>query len=72
MIIEDPLTNSMEVTDITTVLEEGTTSFFTSKRFLGSQTGLWITSTPQGRFMYWKGMEPSELLDTNACLVATL
>ena len=72
MIIEDPLTNSMEVTDITTVLEEGTTFFFTSKRFLGSQQGLWITSMPQGRFVYWKGMEPSGLLDTNACLVATL
>jgi hypothetical protein len=29
-----------------------------------------ITSTPQGRFVYWKGFEPSELLDYESCLVA--
>jgi hypothetical protein len=27
--------------------------------FMGGHQGLMITSTPQGRFMYWKGMKPS-------------
>jgi signal transduction histidine kinase len=31
---------------------------------------LTITSTLQGRFMYWKGFEPSELLDYESRLVA--
>jgi hypothetical protein len=31
--------------------------------FLGSHLGLTITSMPQVRFMYWKGLEPSELLE---------
>jgi hypothetical protein len=30
--------------------------------FLGRHLGLTITSMPQGRFVYWKGLEPSELL----------
>jgi hypothetical protein len=33
-----------------------------SEPFLGHHLGLTITSTPQGWFVYWKGMEPSELL----------
>jgi hypothetical protein len=38
--------------------------------FLGSHMGLTITTTPQGRFMYWKGMEPYELLEYDSRLVA--
>jgi hypothetical protein len=37
--------------------------------FLGSLPGLTITSTLQGRFVYWKGFEPSELLDYEFRLV---
>ncbi|RLM75622.1 uncharacterized protein C2845_PM15G02000 [Panicum miliaceum] len=37
-----------------------------------SHLGLRITTTTQGRFMYWKGMGPSELLDDDARLVATI
>jgi hypothetical protein len=36
----------------------------------GCHLGLTITSTPQGRFVYWKGMEPSELLEFDSHLVA--
>jgi hypothetical protein len=32
--------------------------------------GLIITSTPQDRFVYWNGLEPSELLDYDSRLVA--
>jgi hypothetical protein len=38
--------------------------------FLGSHLGLTITTMPQGRFMYWKGMEPCELLEYDSHLVA--
>jgi hypothetical protein len=38
--------------------------------FSGSHLGLTITSTPQGRFVYRKGMEPSELLEYDSRLVA--
>jgi hypothetical protein len=38
--------------------------------FLGSFLGLTITSTPQGRFVYWKYFEPSELLGYESHLVA--
>jgi hypothetical protein len=38
--------------------------------FLGNYLGLTITSTPQGHFMYWKGLEPSKLLEYNSRLVA--
>jgi hypothetical protein len=41
-----------------------------SESFLGNHPGLTITSMPQGRFMYWKGLEPSELLEYNPHLVA--
>ncbi|RLN12210.1 hypothetical protein C2845_PM09G10430 [Panicum miliaceum] len=37
-----------------------------------SHLGLSITTTALYRFMYWKGMEPSELLDNDARLVATI
>jgi hypothetical protein len=32
--------------------------------------GLTLTSTLQGHFVYWKGLEPSEVLDYDSCLVA--
>jgi hypothetical protein len=35
----------------------------------GNNLGLTITSTPQGRFVYWKGLEPSELLKYDSRLV---
>jgi hypothetical protein len=41
-----------------------------SESFLGHHLGLTITSTPQGRFVYWKGFELSELLDYESRLVA--
>ena len=34
-----------------------------STRSLDEDLSLIITSTPQGRFVYWKGFEPAELLD---------
>jgi hypothetical protein len=40
-----------------------------SESFLGNHPGLTITSTLQGYFMYWKGLEPSELLEFDSRLV---
>jgi hypothetical protein len=40
-----------------------------TESFLGSFLSLTITSTPQGCFMYWKGFEPSELVDYESRLV---
>jgi hypothetical protein len=41
-----------------------------TKILSGSLLGLTITSTLQGHFVYWKGFEPSELLNYESCLVA--
>jgi hypothetical protein len=41
-----------------------------SETFPGCHLGLTITSMPQGSFMYWKGMEPSKLLEYDSRLVA--
>jgi hypothetical protein len=41
-----------------------------SETFPGCHLGLTITSMPQSRFVYWKGMEPSELLEYDSRLVA--
>jgi hypothetical protein len=41
-----------------------------SESFLGNHLGLTITSTPQGHFVYWKGLEPSELLEYDSSLMA--
>jgi hypothetical protein len=41
-----------------------------SEPSIGSHLDMTITSTPQARFVYWKGMEPSELLDDSTHLVA--
>ena len=38
--------------------------------FLDNHLDLRITSTPQGRVVYWKGVEPSELLNNDDRLVA--
>ena len=38
-------------------------SYYDSTRSLDEDLSLTITSTPQGRFVYWKGFEPPELLD---------
>jgi hypothetical protein len=40
------------------------------KTFPGCHLGLTITSTPQAWFVYWKGMEPSELLEYDSRLLA--
>jgi hypothetical protein len=40
-----------------------------TESFSGSFVGLTITSIPQGCFVYWKGFEPSELLDYKSRLV---
>jgi hypothetical protein len=40
--------------------------------FMGGHQGAMITSTPQGRFVYWKGKKPSELLGNDARLTAHL
>ena len=37
---------------------------------IGQHLNFTITSTPQGRFVYWKGMEPPELLGHDTRLVA--
>jgi hypothetical protein len=37
-----------------------------------SASDLMITSTPEGRFVHWKGMKPSNLLETEDRLVAHL
>jgi hypothetical protein len=39
-----------------------------SKPFSGHHISLTITSMPQGRFLYWKGMEPSELSNMTPAL----
>jgi hypothetical protein len=38
--------------------------------FSGNHLGLTITSMPHGHFVYWKDLEPSELLDYDCRLVA--
>jgi hypothetical protein len=51
-------------------LENHTQSDGHTESFLGSHLGLTITSTPQGRFVYWKSFKPSELLDYESRPVA--
>jgi hypothetical protein len=38
----------------------------------GPATGLVITSTPAGRFVYWPDRKPADLTDGNSCCVAYL
>jgi hypothetical protein len=52
------------------VLDEYSDSDDDPESFSGSHLVLTITSMPLGRFVYWKGMEPSELLDHDSRLMA--
>jgi hypothetical protein len=40
-----------------------------SESFSGNHQGLSISSTPRGHFVYWKGLEPSQLLEFDSRLV---
>jgi hypothetical protein len=44
----------------------------TEKPLSGPATGLVITSTPAGRFVYWPDRKPAYLTDGNSCCVAYL
>jgi hypothetical protein len=52
------------------VLDNHSESDDDPKSFSGNHLGLTITPTPQGHFVYLKGLEPSELLEYNSRLVA--
>jgi hypothetical protein len=52
------------------VLDNHSESDDDPESFSGNHLGLTITSAPQGRFVYWKGLERSELLEYNSHLVA--
>jgi hypothetical protein len=52
------------------ILDNHTESDDDPKSFSSNHLGLTITSMPQGRFGYWKGLEPSELLEYDSRLVA--
>jgi hypothetical protein len=44
----------------------------TEEPLSGPATGLVITSTPAGRFVYWPDRKPADLTDDNSCYVAYL
>jgi hypothetical protein len=44
----------------------------TEQPLSGPATGLVITSTPAGRFVYWPDRKPADLTDGNSCCVAYL
>jgi hypothetical protein len=44
----------------------------TKQPLSGPTTGLVITSTPAGRFVYWPDRKPADLTDGNSCCVAYL
>jgi hypothetical protein len=44
----------------------------TEQPLSGPATGLVITSTPAGRFIYWPDRKPADLTDGNSCCVAYL
>jgi hypothetical protein len=44
----------------------------TEQPLSGSASGLVITSTPVGRFVYWPDRKPADLTDGNSCCVAYL
>jgi hypothetical protein len=44
----------------------------TEQPLSGPATGLVITSTPAGRFVYWPNRKPADLTDGNSCYVAYL
>jgi hypothetical protein len=45
---------------------------FTEQPLSGPATGLVITSTPAGRFVYWPDRKPADLINGNSCCVAYL
>jgi hypothetical protein len=47
-------------------------TFTTEQPLSGPATGLVITSTPAGRFVYWPDRKPADLTDGNSCCVAYL
>jgi hypothetical protein len=54
-------------------LDEPESETFTTEQPLsGPATGLVITSTPAGRFVYWPDRKPADLTDGNSCCVAYL
>jgi hypothetical protein len=44
----------------------------TEEPLSGAATGLVITSTPAGRFVYWPDRKPADLTDGNSCCIAYL
>jgi hypothetical protein len=53
--------------------DEPESEIFTTEQLLsGPATGLVITSTPAGRFVYWTDRKPVDLTDENSCCVAYL
>jgi hypothetical protein len=44
----------------------------TEQPLSGPASGLVITSTPTGRFVYWPDRKPADLIDENSCCVAYL
>jgi hypothetical protein len=47
-------------------------TFTTKQPLTGPATGLVITSTPTGRFVYWPDCKPADLTDGNSRCVAYL
>jgi hypothetical protein len=44
----------------------------TEQPLSGPASGLVITSTPTGRFVYWPDRKPADLIDGNSCYIAYL
>jgi hypothetical protein len=44
----------------------------TEQPLSGSPSGLVMTSTPAGRFVYWPDSKPADLIDGNSCYVTYL
>jgi hypothetical protein len=70
--ISEPLSTLEE--DLDTLLQLGKPEATTRRGALGcfGANGLMITSTPEGRFVHWKGMKLSDLLEAEDRLVAHL
>jgi hypothetical protein len=60
--------------DLDTLLQLGKPEATARREALGcfGANGLMITSTPEGRFVHWKGMKLSDLLEAEDRLVAHL
>lgn len=68
------LTGEVEATTCqeATTFNDCDSNFDDAWPFIGTCQGLIIRSTPQGRFVYWKSMKPSQLLQAGDRLVAHL